>query len=145
MPFQCLSSSGDDSPWLVGMNSHFIFNSCYIWFDILSFSLSYRSKVVIQRWFHWYLSWLEKIQSAYSWQILKEWSTSNFSHGTSMARIKFSPGLKPAELEQVAELMCYALESRTPVSFLWYVHCQIFTDFLKSGHNIPTSFSQTDL
>lgn len=41
-------------------------------------------------------------------EILKEQSTSNFSHESSMPRIRFSPGLKPAEFEQVAELMCYA-------------------------------------
>lgn len=36
---------------------------------------------------------------------------NNFSRGTPLPRIKFSPDLKLAELEQVAELMCYALES----------------------------------
>jgi len=41
-------------------------------------------------------------------EILKEQSTSNFSHGSPIPRIRFIPGLKPAEFEQVAELMCYA-------------------------------------
>lgn len=41
-------------------------------------------------------------------EILKECLRNHFSYGNPMPGISFSPGLKPAELEQAAELMCYA-------------------------------------
>lgn len=113
MQFQCLSSSRDDSPWLVGMNTHFIFNS--IWFntsDLIYFPPRYasaKSNFRIKTRISKMVAITAKNEKwQFSTEILKQCSRNNFSYGNPMPGISFSPGLKPAELEQAAELKSYA-------------------------------------